>query len=197
MRSRDQEKQALVKQKTMELVVKDGLEGFSVNRVARACNISVRTIYIYYADSTAMLIQIAKEETERMESVLVHDFDPAQSFEAGLWWMWQSRAAYIMANQVAFRFIDILRNSSFGVVLFKETTNRFSGMLEKFYKKAVEDGQITPFSFELFWALGFSPLHTLIQLHQASESAKGAKGFLLTEKLMTSAFKKVVAGLKS
>ena len=46
MRTRNTCKEQLVKEKAVELLVSDGLEGFSMNKLARACDISVATLYI-------------------------------------------------------------------------------------------------------------------------------------------------------
>ena len=47
MRTRDTDKEQLVKQKAIELLVNDGLDGFSMNKLAKACDIAVATLDIY------------------------------------------------------------------------------------------------------------------------------------------------------
>jgi TetR/AcrR family transcriptional repressor of multidrug resistance operon len=65
MRTRNIDKQQLVKQKAIELLVKDGFEGFSINKLAKACGISVATLYIYYKDRDDLILRIGIEEAER------------------------------------------------------------------------------------------------------------------------------------
>ena len=62
MRTRNTGKEQLVKQKAIKLVVRDGFEGFSMNKLARACGISVATLYIYYKDKDDLIIRVALEE---------------------------------------------------------------------------------------------------------------------------------------
>ena len=62
MRTRDNNKVELVKKTAIELMVKDGLEGFSMNKLARACNISVATLYIYYKDRDDLIVNIAVDD---------------------------------------------------------------------------------------------------------------------------------------
>ena len=83
MRIRNEEKVQLVKQKAMEMVVSDGLEGFSVNKLAKACGISVATLYIYYKDKDDLITQIANEEAERMNETVLKDFDPELPYAEG------------------------------------------------------------------------------------------------------------------
>ena len=58
MRSRDSVKVDLVKQKAIELLVRSGVEGFSVNKLAKACGISVATLYIYYRDKDDLIRKV-------------------------------------------------------------------------------------------------------------------------------------------
>ena len=76
MRFRDEDKVKLVKQKAIESVVQDGFEGFSMNKLARTCDVSVATLYIYYKDKDDLIISIAKEEGDRMADYFTKDFNP-------------------------------------------------------------------------------------------------------------------------
>ncbi len=58
MRTRNTDKEQLVKQKAIEMIVKDGFQGFSMNRLAMACDISVATLYIYYKDKDDLIKKI-------------------------------------------------------------------------------------------------------------------------------------------
>src|SRR5690349_21742930 len=48
MRTKDTNKELAIRQKTMELVVKEGLEGFSMHKLADSAGISVNTIYLNF-----------------------------------------------------------------------------------------------------------------------------------------------------
>ena len=47
MRTRDPNKEEQVKQKAIEMLVKLGIEGFGMNRLAKESGVSVATLYIY------------------------------------------------------------------------------------------------------------------------------------------------------
>ena len=55
MRTRNIDKQELVKKKAIEMLVDIGFEGFSMNKLAQACDISVATLYIYYKDKDDLI----------------------------------------------------------------------------------------------------------------------------------------------
>src|SRR5882724_2034259 len=125
MRTRDAGKEMLVKQKAMEMLVESGLEGFSVNKLARACNISVATLYIYYKDKEDLVTKIALEEGRRMSEIVLRNFNPDATFAEGLRRQWENRFAYMMENPVATVFIEMLRASSYGDDAFKSMAGDF------------------------------------------------------------------------
>ncbi|MES1219353.1 MAG: helix-turn-helix domain-containing protein, partial [Bacteroidota bacterium] len=61
MRTRNTDKQQLVKEQAIEMIVKEGVEGFGMNRLANACGISVATLYIYYKDKEDLIRKIGIE----------------------------------------------------------------------------------------------------------------------------------------
>ena len=61
MRTRDTNKEEIVKQKTIEMIVKNGIEGFAMNRLAKECGISVATLYIYYTDKEDLIKKVGTE----------------------------------------------------------------------------------------------------------------------------------------
>ena len=96
MRTRNIDKENLVKQKAIELIVKEGLEGFSMNKLAKACKISVATLYIYYKDRDDLIIKIACEEGKLMSDTMMSEFDCEANFEEGLRAQWESRYKFLI-----------------------------------------------------------------------------------------------------
>src|ERR1700761_1171690 len=111
MRIRDVHKENLVKSKAIELIVKEGLEGFSMNKLAKACKISVNTLYIYYQDRDDLIIKIACEAGKRMSDTLLKAFDPNAPFEEGLRVQWRIRWEYLKDKPLLKSFFDQLQSS--------------------------------------------------------------------------------------
>jgi len=61
MRTRDPNKEELVKQKAIEMLVKYGIEGFGMNRLAKESGVSVATLYIYYSDKEDLIKKIGQK----------------------------------------------------------------------------------------------------------------------------------------
>jgi AcrR family transcriptional regulator len=195
MRTRDTDKEQLVKEKAIDMFVTDGFEGFSMNKLAKACNISVATLYIYYKDKEDLIINIAREEMKSMSEAILKNFDTEASFEQGLREQWKSRSTYMLGNQKLSIFFDQLRSSNYQDQAFGEVINEFKRVMGRFMKNAVARGEIEPLPLEVYWSVAFAPLYNLITFHYRGESM-AKKPFRLTDKILWQTFDLVIKALK-
>lgn len=195
MRTRNAIKENLVREKAIELLVKEGFENFSVNKLARECNISVATLYIYYKDKDDLIVKIAMEEFGKMTDAVIKDFDSNQDFEQGLRAQWKSRSKYFLGNPLAMFFFDQLKNSSYQERIYECSTRGFKEKMGGFVKRAVSKGELDAMPLEVFWSLAFAPLYTLIRFHHDKQSI-GGKPFQLTDKILWQTFALVIKALK-
>lgn len=194
MRVRNDAKVQLVKQKAMEMVVSDGFEGFSVNKLARACGISVATLYIYYKDKDDLIIQVALEEAERMKAVTLHQFDPEMHFVEGLRLQWANRARYALENTTALMFFEQLRTSTYQKQVMKNIFDSFKEAMGRFINNAVSRGEMEEMPLEVYWSVAFAPLYSLLRFHNEGRSI-GGKKFKINEELMWNTFDLVIKAL--
>ena len=61
MRTRDAEKQQRIKEAVVQLILREGIEGASVSKIAREAGVSPATIYVYYDSKEAMLAEVFAE----------------------------------------------------------------------------------------------------------------------------------------
>ncbi|MBI3882822.1 MAG: TetR/AcrR family transcriptional regulator [Sphingobacteriales bacterium] len=195
MRTRSLDKQELVKQKAVEMMAAKGFESFSMNKLAKACNISVATLYIYYKDKDDLIIKIGIEEGQRMTDFIIKDFDPELPFEQGLRFQWQKRFDYTMNNALYGLFFEQLRTSSYHDKVFSSLHGNFKESMGKFVKGAVLRGEIDPVSVEVYWAVAYGPLYTLIRFAHEGRSI-GGRPFTIDEQTLWQAFDLVVKALK-
>ena len=194
MRTRNTDKVALVKQRAMEMAVKEGLEGFSVNKLAKACNISVATLYIYYKDKDDLIMQIALEEGNKMTEATMKNFDPEMRFEAGLKQQWKNRSTYMLENPSSMLFFEQLRSSSYHERIMKSYIEAFKKNMGRFTQNAIDRGEINKMSPEVYWSIAFGPLYTLIRFHNEGSSIGGLP-FSLNEKVLWQTFDLVIKAL--
>jgi TetR/AcrR family transcriptional repressor of multidrug resistance operon len=195
MRTRNTDKVQLVKQKAIELIVKNGLEGFSMNKLARACNVSVATLYIYYKDRDDLIIKVAVEEGRLMGDALIKDFDPELPFEQGLRKQWENRYNYMIANPIMGLFFDQLRSSSYQQEFLSSFLKGFQMVVGKFMHNVIERGEIEAIPFEVYWSVAFAPLYNLIRFEREGQSM-GGKPFKMTNEILWKTFDLVVKALK-
>ncbi|HEK21568.1 MULTISPECIES: TetR/AcrR family transcriptional regulator [unclassified Mucilaginibacter] len=195
MRTRDNNKVELVKKTAIEMMVKDGLEGFSMNKLARACNISVATLYIYYKDRDDLIINIAAEEGQKMSAAITRGFNPEMSFEEGLKNQWRNRYEYMKNNVLANAFFELLRNSSYQERFLESFLNDMKTMLGSFMTNAINRGEIDDLPLEAYWSVAFAPLYALVRFDHEGQSL-GGKPFKMTDEIFWKTFELVLKALK-
>ena len=57
MRTRDENKEAAIRTKALEMIVKVGLDGLSMQKLAKSANVSPATIYIYFKDREDLILK--------------------------------------------------------------------------------------------------------------------------------------------
>lgn len=195
MRTRDVTKQELVKQKAIELLVKDGFEGFSVNKLAKACDISVATLYIYYKDKDDLIVRIGIEEAKRMMTAIMKNFDPEASFAEGLRQQWKNRSKYMLENRIIAMLFDQLRTSTYHEKVFDTMLDMIREPMGRFMSNAIKRGEIEPMPVEVYWSVAFAPLYNLIRFHHEGRSV-GGKLFVINNKVLWQTFDLVLKALK-
>ncbi len=195
MRVRDVNKVELVKQKAIELLVDVGIEGFTMNKLAKACKLSVATLYIYYQDKDDLILKVAIEEVERMSKIMLENFDPESHFEDGLRQQWKNRAKCLTEYPLSAQMIEQLRTSAYQPKIRHVFNENFKKPLGNFVLNAIERGEIESMSFEIYWCVAFAPLYSLIRFHNEGHSLAG-KSFVLSDEILWKTFNLVLKALK-
>ncbi|MCD0465006.1 TetR/AcrR family transcriptional regulator [Flavobacterium sp. ENC] len=197
MRVRDIDKEKLVIANAIDQIVQDGFQGFSMNKLAKACNISVGTLYIYYKDKDDLIQKIGATVALEFFSDTIKNFSPEMSFEEGLWIQWVNRAHFTMKYPKQVAFFEIIKHSPHGEIILNSTTkfSDFRMIMKQFIDNALHKKEISPMTFEAFWAVAYGPLYTLLNFHTDGKSM-GGKPFVLTDTIMKEAFQATIKALK-
>jgi TetR/AcrR family transcriptional regulator, multidrug resistance operon repressor len=195
MRTRDTQKEAVIREKALEMIVREGFDGFSMQKLAREANVSPATLYIYFVNKEDMLNQLYNEVQRTFTAVSLHEFDPDLPFAEGLWQQWKNRLRFIDQYPHHFQFMEQFRNSPLVNSKFIELSD-FKENMRLFVSNAVERGEIARMEPELFWAIAYGSFYTLIKFHLQEKSMMG-KTFKLTETKMKDLHSMVVKALRS
>lgn len=195
MRTRDIEKEKLVKKNAVETIANGGFESFSMNKLAKACGISVATLYIYYKDKDDLLSQLAVEHGRMLAKSMLHNFDAEASFEAGLRQQWENRYRELINNPILSKFNDQLRASVYQDQFLSTLMEDALVKLKRFNDNIISRGEVREMPFEVYWSVAFAPLYALIKFNNEGQSL-GGKPFKMTDEMLWEAFDLVVKGLK-
>jgi AcrR family transcriptional regulator len=195
MRPRDEHKEQQIRQKAIELIVAEGLDGFGVNKLARAAGVSPATIYIYHKDKEELISSICVSVAEKMMDFSLQDFSPDMDFAEGLRVQWRNRLEYFMQCPLDMEFIEIMRYTHFYEKVTAMLTVSFGQILGAFMRKAEDKKQLIPLPFEVYWAVAYAPLYQLIKFHNQGNSYVNSS-FTLDDKLMEQTLGLVLKALK-
>lgn len=194
MRIRNATKELLVKQKAIELLLKDGFDGFSMQKLAKACDISVGTLYIYYKNKEDLIIKIGIEEGKRMTQATMKNFSPDMPFAEGLKIQWENRAEYWLKNKEASLFFENIKHTQYGEIVLNEISGGFRPIMKKFSENAIAKKQLHFLSFESYWSVAFGPLYTLLKFEQTGKSV-GNKPYKFSKQVMYQTLELVLKAL--
>ena len=195
MRTRNIDKENLVIENAIALIVRHGFEGFSMNKLAKACNVSVATLYIYYQDKDDLISKIGIEIGTNFFSRTLKDFSPDMSFEEGLRKQWENRAAFSIEFPKEVACFEIIRHSPHGEHILKTTIAGFKETMHQFFSNAINNKELQPLPIEVFWSVAYGPLYSLLRFHREGKSMAG-KPFVFTDAFMEETFQLVIKALK-
>ena len=178
----------------MEIVVEEGLDGFSMHKLAAGVGISVNTIYLNFRNKQDLIIKVYNGVVEKMEQVLLEGFSPEMDFATGLRLQWKNRMQYYKKYPLHVEFAEHIRHSPIYEKVMRLQGKKFTTTMEQFYERAIKNKQLIPFPLEIYWSLAYAPLFQLLKFHRQNKGITGKK-FVLTESKFNHLFSRVLLSL--
>ena len=79
MRQKDEDKQRRIKEAMVNLILREGIDGTSVSKIAREAGVSAATIYVYYDSKEAMLAEVFREYSRQPYQYVMRRVRPEMS----------------------------------------------------------------------------------------------------------------------
>lgn len=196
MRTRDENKEIAIRRKALEMIVDEGFDGLSMQKLAKAAGVSPATIYIYFKDRDDLIVQLWIEEVEKMAESTLLGFDPSMSFEEGLRVQWMNRARYSIENPLSSHFLEQIKYSPYHDVCAKKMKPSFVTVMNEFVHNAIKRKELIKLPVEVYWSVAFAPLYQLVKYHMSGRGVRGTEKFELDEKTMSLTLKVVLKALK-
>ncbi|MDB5121333.1 MAG: regulatory protein TetR [Sphingobacteriales bacterium] len=195
MRTRDENKELNIRQKALEMFVKSGFDGFSMQKLAKAAGVSPATIYIYFKDKEDLIQQLYIQALTKMTEASMINFDSAMSFNEGLRVQWMNRARYYMEYPDQMFFLELIRNSPYQDKLLQVMGHGFKNAMGEFVTNAINRNELVKVPLEVFWSIAYAPLYNLVKFHISGTSV-GGKKFSFSEEIMDATLNLVIKALK-
>ena len=202
MRPLDPRKERSIRRKAIELVARQGLDGFSMQRLARAVKMSPSTLYVYFRNRDDLLFQLFKHEMTLLSQQLFAGFEPEMSFAEGLRVQWKNRIRYVLGYPREADFLEHIRYSPYHARFMAQMPSETFAPLRAFVMTAVQRREVVRVPLEVYWSVAFAPLYQLIKFHRTGFGISGKPGgsrrpgFTLSDEIVRVAVEIVVRGLK-
>ena len=195
MRIRDEQKEEAIRERALEMIVAEGFDGLSMQKLAKAAGVSPATIYIYYKNREDLLTHLYNNVQEKFSQVALKKFDPNLRLEEGLWLQWKNRLKFIIDYPVYFRFFEQFRNSP---CINQKNVDKteFKESMKLFVENAIKRGELTKMEPEIFWALAYGPFYALVKFHLQDVSMMG-NTFKITETKLKEVLKRTMKALNT
>lgn len=196
MRLRDEAKEQSIREKALAMIVTEGFDGLSMQKLAKAAGVSPATIYIYFKDREDLILQLYCEESLRMSEVTLKGFDPEMHFEEGLRIQWLNRATYCLQYPERMHFMEQMRLSPFHDRYHQVQESPFIKAMKTFVRNAIERKELVRLPVEVYWSIAFAPLYQLVKFHMSRRGMPGSGAFSLNETLINTTLELVLKALK-
>jgi len=196
MRPKNLEKEEAIRTIALQIIAEEGLENLTMQKLAKAANISPRTIYIKYKDKEDLLIKLFIEEVlSPYETAVLENFHASMDFATGVKKLWQNSFRYLTRNRTHFA---LLQNGKTSPLLNKayQQANIEQGQyfkpIHQFFKQQVKQGVVRNFHQDIYRALLFAPLLELVnEYFDYTERPKQ----IITEKVILDCCEAVIKGM--
>ena len=195
MRTRDENKIEAIYREALKMLVNEGFDGFSIQKLAKEAGVSPATIYIYFKDKEDLLLQLHKRELDKYFEYVMKDFDPEMDFATGLAHQWKRRAEYVILHSDEAHFMEHFTFTPLLPKSNKMRDPRFTDMMKRFVIKAIQNKELVTMPFEVYWSVAFAPLYNLVRFHKAGMSLTG-EPFQLTGEMLMQTLSRVLKALK-
>ncbi|WP_431211018.1 TetR/AcrR family transcriptional regulator [Puia sp. P3] len=182
-------------QQALKMVVEEGFDGLSMQKLAKAAGVSPATIYIYFKDRDDLLLQLYQLEVDKYFDYVLDGFDPEWNFATGLSVQWKRRAQYIIDNPDKAHFMEHFSFTPLNEKAVVTHRSRFVDVMHRFITRAIENRELVKMPLEVYWSVAFAPLYNLVKWHKAGKNMAGQK-FVLTDEMLEQTLALVLKALR-
>lgn len=196
MRPKNLEKEEAIRSIALQIIAEEGLENLSMQKLAKAANVSPRTIYIKYENKEDLLVKLFIEEVlGAYEKAMLEGFRENMGFAEGVKKIWLNTFRYLKEHPHAFALLQYGKSSPLLNRAFQQANiaqGQFFSPIHHFLRHHAETGFITDFPHDVHRALISSPLLDLVNEYFDHQSRPKQ---IITEKVLLACCETVIKGM--
>ncbi|QHS59477.1 TetR/AcrR family transcriptional regulator [Chitinophaga agri] len=196
MRPKNIEKEEAIRSIALQIIAEEGLENLSMQKLAKAANVSPRTIYIKYENKEDFLIKLFIDEVlASYENAMLENFSTDMSFAEGVKKIWTNSFNYFKENSHHYALMQYGKSSPLLNKAYLERGIKegdFFAPVHQFLMQHVNTGTIKKLPVQVLRALLFAPLFDLI--NEYFEHLQRPKQ-IITDKVIADCCEAVAKGL--
>ncbi len=187
MRPKNTEKEEAIRNIALQLIAEQGLENLSMQQLAKAANISPRTIYIKYENKEDLLVKLFIEVVlGAYEKAALEGFSEDIGFAEGIRKIWLNTFNYFKKNRHAFVLMEYGKSSPLLNKAFREKNIKEGssfGAVHRFLDRKAKAGEIAVYPQKVYRSLLFAPLLDLV--HEYFEHREKGRQIITEQQLLT------------
>ena len=196
MRPKNIEKEEAIRRIALQIIQEEGLENLSMQKLAKAANISPRTIYIKYEDKEDLLVKLFVDEVlSAYETAVLENFSEDMEFAEGIRLIWRNTFRYLKNNRPHFSLMQYGKSSPLLNKAYRDKNiqeGQFFSPIHRFIKNNIKQGIIKNLPYQVYRSLLFAPLLDLVnEYYEHKERSKQ----IITEKIVLESCEAVIKGL--
>ncbi|GAB3990210.1 TetR/AcrR family transcriptional regulator [Spirosoma daeguense] len=196
MRPKNIAKEEAIRDLALQIIAEEGLENLSMQKLAKAANVSPRTIYLKYENKDDLLITLYIHDVlGAYEKVTIHNVTETMDFAAGVKQIWLNIFHYFKNNRQAFALVQYGKSSPLLNKAFQENNikeGQFFAPIHRFLKHHATQGTIKKFPNDVYRALLFSPVLELVNEYFDHQNRPKQ---IITEKMVADCCNVVIKGM--
>lgn len=160
MRTRDPDKIQRIKDATIRLILREGIENASVSKIAREAGVSPATIYVYYDSKEEMLAEVYREYARQSYLYMMHGIRPEMSGRDLIDSLVRNYFSFSIEHEEIFSFVEQCTHCP----TLSETVSleECSYDVLDLFSRLQERGEMRPFSHTNLGAVIFAPVRYLV-----------------------------------
>jgi AcrR family transcriptional regulator len=181
MKLKSPEKEELIYQTVLDIIMEKGLSGLKVSEIARKAGLAHGTVYIYFKNKKELINELYKKAKRKASTNILNSTDLEGDYRVALELIWRNYVSYLIDNQRETKFLMQCIQSSF---LEKESLkigDDFLNHLNGFFDKGKKDRQIKNLDNQLI-------ISVIIGLAKEIVQKVNEKTLKMTDELMDDSF---------